>query len=90
MTYLAMKPTIITKLFTAITIGYLLPFQNDLQGFDNQRIQDLVIHLMRYNLYSHYTLSIPNNFTQQLLLSGNYILKILNEDKVLSQENLFL
>jgi hypothetical protein len=26
-------------------------------------------------------LSIPNNFTQQLLLSGNYILKILNEDK---------
>jgi hypothetical protein len=29
----------------------------------------------------HYTLSIPNQFTQQLRISGNYMLKILNDDK---------
>ena len=31
-------------------------------------------------IYSHYKLSIPNQFTQ-LRISGNYILKVLNEDK---------
>jgi hypothetical protein len=58
-----------------------IPKNEYLQGFDNQRIQDYSNSFNALQLYSHYTLSIPNKFTQQLLLSGNYILKILNEDK---------
>ena len=52
-----------------------------LQGFDNQRIQNYANSFNTLQIYSHYNLSIPNQFTQQLRLSGNYILKILNEDK---------
>ena len=58
-----------------------IPKNEYLQGFDNQRIQDYSNSFNALQLYSHYTLSIPNKFTQQLLLSGNYILKILNEDR---------
>ena len=51
-----------------------------LQGFDNQRIQDYTNSFNTLQLYSHYRLSFPNRFTQ-FLVSGNYMLKILNEDK---------
>jgi Domain of unknown function (DUF5103) len=51
-----------------------------LQGFDDQRIQQYTNSFNTLQLYSHYKLSFPNRFTT-FLVSGNYILKILNEDK---------
>ncbi len=57
-----------------------IPKSEYLQGFENQRIQDYSNSFNTLQIYSHYRLPIPNQFTQ-LLLSGNYILKIMNEDK---------
>lgn len=51
-----------------------------IQGFDNQRIQDYENSFNTLQLYSHYRLSFPNKFTQ-FRVTGNYIIKILNEDK---------
>ncbi|TRX39677.1 type IX secretion system plug protein [Flavobacterium restrictum] len=51
-----------------------------MQGFDGQRIQDYTNSFNTLQLYSHYKVAIPNQFTQ-LKISGNYMLKILNEDK---------
>lgn len=51
-----------------------------LQGFDEQRIQTYSNSFNTLQLYSHYNLSFPNRFTN-FLVSGNYIIKILNEDK---------
>ena len=51
-----------------------------LQGFDDQRIQDYTNSLNTLQLYSHYKLGFPNKLTR-CKVSGNYILKILNEDK---------
>ena len=51
-----------------------------LQGFDGQRIQDYSNSFNTLQLYSHYKLPFPNRNTQ-FLVSGNYIIKILNEDK---------
>jgi hypothetical protein len=57
-----------------------IPKVDYLQGFDNQRIIDYSNSLNTLQMYSHYRLSIPNQFTK-LRISGNYILKILNEDR---------
>ena len=51
-----------------------------LQGFDNQRIQESASSFNCLQIYTHYRLNFPNSNTQ-LKISGNYILKILNEDK---------
>lgn len=58
-----------------------IPKTDYLLGFDNQRIQDYNNSFNTLQLYSHYKLSLPNQFTQQLRLSGNYMLKILNDSK---------
>lgn len=57
-----------------------IPKTDYLQGFDNQRIQNYSNSFNTLQMYSHYRLSIPNQLTQ-LRISGNYVLKILNEDK---------
>jgi hypothetical protein len=51
-----------------------------LQGFDNQRIQESSNSFNCLQIYTHYSLPFPNS-TTQLKISGNYILRILNEDK---------
>ena len=53
-----------------------IPKQEYLKGLDNQRIIDYSNSFNCLQLYSHYQLNIPNQFTQ-LALSGNYIIKIL-------------
>lgn len=57
-----------------------IPKQEYLKGFDGQRIQDYENSINTLQIYSHYRLALPNQFTE-LLLSGNYILKILDENK---------
>lgn len=57
-----------------------IPKQEYLKGLDNQRIIDYSNSFNCLQLYSHYQLSIPNQFTR-LSLSGNYVIKILNEDR---------
>lgn len=51
-----------------------------LRGFDDQRIQDYTNSFNTLQVYSHYKIQFPNKNTQ-LLVSGNYVIKILNEDK---------
>ena len=51
-----------------------------LNGFDDQRIQDYTNSFNSLQVYSHYNLSFPNRLTQ-FRLSGNYVMKILNDDK---------
>ena len=50
------------------------------KGFDDQRIIDYITSLNTLQTYAHYKLSFPNRFTQ-FRVSGNYIIKILNDDK---------
>ena len=51
-----------------------------LQGFDDIRIQTYTNSFNTLQIYSHYFLALPNKNTS-LLVSGNYVIKILNEDK---------
>jgi len=51
-----------------------------LDGFDNQRIQDYENSFNAYQIYSHYKLRIPNRQTKRLLKSGNYMIKIYNDN----------
>lgn len=51
-----------------------------IDGFDDQRIQRYENSFNTLQLYSHYTLSFPNKFTQ-FKVTGNYILTILNNSK---------
>lgn len=54
-----------------------------LEGFDNVRIVNYQNSYNTLQLYSHYQLSIPNEDTQRLKVSGNYMLKIFNEAREL-------
>ncbi|WP_264519687.1 DUF5103 domain-containing protein [Flavobacterium sp. N1994] len=49
-------------------------------GFDDQRIQDYTNSFNSLQVYSHYNLSFPSKLTQ-FRVSGNYVIKILNDDK---------
>lgn len=51
-----------------------------LKGFDNQRIQTYKNSFNTYQIYSHYNLQIPNQQTHGLLVTGNYLLRIFNDD----------
>lgn len=54
-----------------------------LEGFDNVRIVNYQNSYNTLQLYSHYRLRIPNEDTQRLKVSGNYMLKIFNEKREL-------
>ncbi|PXY41052.1 DUF5103 domain-containing protein [Flavobacterium cheongpyeongense] len=58
-----------------------IPKTDYIRGFDNQRIMDYSNSFNTLQNYSHYRLSFPNQFATQLRISGNYMLKILNEDR---------
>ncbi|GAA3609702.1 DUF5103 domain-containing protein [Flavivirga amylovorans] len=51
-----------------------------MDGFDNQRIRNYENSFNSYQIYSHYTLTIPNAQTRRLKVSGNYMLSIFNSD----------
>ena len=51
-----------------------------IQGFDNQLIVDYENSFNALQLYSHYRLPFPNKQTS-FRVTGNYMLKILNEDR---------
>lgn len=51
-----------------------------LDGFDDVRITTYQNSLNTLQIYSHYTLTIPNRDTRRLLKSGNYLLSITNNN----------
>ncbi len=51
-----------------------------LLGVDNFRIQDYTNSFNTFQMYSHYRLSIPNQQTKRLKVSGNYIISIFDTD----------
>ncbi len=57
-----------------------IPKNEYMTGFDGQRIIQYENSVNTLQIYSHYKLPIPNQF-MQLRISGNYILKILDESR---------
>ncbi len=51
-----------------------------LVGFDEQRIINYMNSFNALQIYSHYKIGFPNQFTQ-LKVSGNYVITILNDDR---------
>ena len=51
-----------------------------LNGFDKQRIRNYENSLNTHQIYSHYKLQIPNQYTQGLTKSGNYMIFIYNDE----------
>lgn len=54
--------------------------QEYLQGMDDLRIKDYVNSFNALQLYSHYKLQIPNE-NSRILISGNYLLQVLNSSR---------
>lgn len=54
-----------------------------IDGVDNQRIINYFNSRNTLQSFSHYKLTIPNNFTKRLKVSGNYMLEIYNNDEEL-------
>ena len=61
-----------------------------LSGFDNQRIRDYENSLNTYQIFSHYKLTIPNQFTKGLLVSGNYMISVYNDNDELQFSRKFM
>lgn len=51
-----------------------------MDGFDNQRIRNYQNSFNTYQIYSHYQLTIPNEQTKRLKVSGNYLLSVFNSN----------
>jgi hypothetical protein len=66
-----------------------IPKSEYLSGFDGQKIQETINSFNTLQMFTHYRLSIPNNFTT-ILLSGNYVLTILNSDKEVVLKRYFI
>ena len=64
------------------TPSVLIPSEY-MNGFDNQRIRTYENSYNTYQIYSHYKLTIPNQFTKGLRVSGNYMLSIYNNNSEL-------
>lgn len=54
-----------------------------MDGYDNVRILNYENSYNTLQLYSHYTLDIPNQDTRALKVSGNYLLKVFNQAREL-------
>lgn len=57
-----------------------IPKAEYMTGFDGQRIIQYENSINTLQIYSHYILPVPNQF-MQLRISGNYMLKILDENR---------
>lgn len=66
-----------------------IPKSEYLSGFDDQKIQQYINSFNTLQLFTHYKLSLPNNYTT-LKISGNYVLTILNSDKELVLKRYFV
>nr|WP_315150536.1 DUF5103 domain-containing protein [uncultured Flavobacterium sp.] len=66
-----------------------IPKSEYLSGFDSQKIQEYVNSFNTLQIFSHYRLSLPNNYSK-ILLSGNYVLTILNSDKEIVLKRYFV
>ncbi|AOW09241.1 type IX secretion system plug protein [Flavobacterium gilvum] len=67
-----------------------IPKSEYLSGFDGQKIQETINSFNTLQIFTHYKLSLPNNYTNRLLLSGNYVLTILNSDKEVVTKRYFV
>jgi hypothetical protein len=66
-------------------------FKNEfLEGFDDRRILNYRNSFTTLQSYSHYDISIPNQFTTGLTKSGNYMMHIYNDDRELVFSRKFL
>tara|TARA_Y100000815_G_scaffold191039_1_gene174541 strand:- start:517 stop:1764 length:1248 start_codon:yes stop_codon:yes gene_type:complete len=50
-----------------------------IRGLDNQRIRNYENSFNTYQIYSHYTLQIPNTQTRAILKSGNYMISVYDD-----------